>query len=333
LLRPDDDINNAIAYCLAVTAARCNITVLLATVESNHHHTVIYDRDGTCPQFLENFHKLVARCINARYGRTENVWASVEPCVTVLLDHETVLAKLAYTAANPVQDRLVERAVQWPGLNGYRHLLANRPLRATRPRFFFKRDGAMPAEATLEFTIPPELGKREDVIIELRERVEAIERATKASRAGPCPGRSQCLGRGLAAVHSPGRETGRGSQPHAVNSPSLRGSTRGANRGADPVPRFSRELPRGSRALARWASVRVSNRYLLDGQVHADEEHANGQLTTSDAGRLEPPDRITTSTSALRIFSDADAELAQRRARLFAAPDGVVRERRWAGPR
>lgn len=184
LLRPDDDINNAIAYCLAVTAARCNITVLLATVESNHHHTVIYDRDGTCPQFLENFHKLVARCINARYGRTENVWASVEPCVTVLLDHETVLAKLAYTAANPVQDRLVERAVQWPGLNGYRHLLANRPLRATRPRFFFKRDGAMPAEATLEFTIPPELGKREDVIIELRERVEAIERATKASRAG-----------------------------------------------------------------------------------------------------------------------------------------------------
>lgn len=184
LLRPDDEINNAIAYCLAVAAERCNVTVLITTVESNHHHTVIFDREGTCPQFIEHFHKLVARCINSRYGRCENVWASVEPCVTLLLDHEAIMSELAYAAANPVKDRLVERAVQWPGLNGYRHLLNNRTLRARRPRFFFKRDSSMPAEVTLEFTIPSELGERDDVVAELRERVETIERATKVGRAG-----------------------------------------------------------------------------------------------------------------------------------------------------
>src|SRR5213595_3442787 len=49
LLRPDDATNNAFTYCLGVAAARHRIDVLLTVAESNHHHTVIYDRDGTCP--------------------------------------------------------------------------------------------------------------------------------------------------------------------------------------------------------------------------------------------------------------------------------------------
>ena len=136
LLRPDDIINNAIAYCLAVAAKRYNIIVLLALVESNHHHTVIYDRDGTAPEFIQHFHKLVARCINTRRRRRENVWSSAEACVTRLVDHEAVLDKLVYAAANPVQDGLVERAVQWPGINGYRQLINGKTIVAERPNFF-----------------------------------------------------------------------------------------------------------------------------------------------------------------------------------------------------
>lgn len=184
LFRPDDEINNAFAYCMAVAAERCNIAILITTVESNHHHTVIHDPDGRCPEFIEHFHKLIARCINARYDRQENVWASVEPCVTRLVDHEAILGELTYAAANPVKDRLVERAVQWPGLNGYRQLLSGKPLRATRPKFFFKRDSALPKEITLNFTIPTKLGNREAILEELQQRVEIVERETKLARKG-----------------------------------------------------------------------------------------------------------------------------------------------------
>jgi hypothetical protein len=55
LLSPDDEINNAIAYCLADSAKRFKIDVLLTTVESNHHHTAIYDRYGRFPRFIDTF--------------------------------------------------------------------------------------------------------------------------------------------------------------------------------------------------------------------------------------------------------------------------------------
>src|SRR5258705_418224 len=121
LLRPDSETNNAFIYCLVEAAQRFEIDVLLTVAESNHHHTVIYDRHGRCPQFVEHFHKMLARCQNARWGRWENLWAAEEPCITRLLDRAAVIDKLVYAASNPVKDLLVERATQWPGTNGYRH--------------------------------------------------------------------------------------------------------------------------------------------------------------------------------------------------------------------
>jgi hypothetical protein len=177
-LRPDDEINNAIAYCLANASMRCEIDVLLVTVESNHHHTVIYDRAGRFPEFIQHFHKMVAKCVNTVRGRCENLWASGETCVTQLLDYETVLDKLAYTAGNPVKDLLVERATQWPGLNGYRHLINRKPVRARRPHFFFRTDRCWPEELTLNFVIPSELGDADEVIAELEARVTALETET-----------------------------------------------------------------------------------------------------------------------------------------------------------
>lgn len=182
LLSPDEQINNAIAYCLADSAKRFKVDVLITTVESNHHHTVIFDRYGRFPRFIEHFHKMVAKCINKARGRRENLWASGETCVTRLLDYETILAKLAYAAANPVKDFLVERATQWPGLNGYRHLIHGKSIRATRPTFFFRADRGWPEAHTLTFTIPSELGDADTVISELKERVEAIESDTRSVR-------------------------------------------------------------------------------------------------------------------------------------------------------
>jgi putative transposase len=71
--------------------------------------------DSNTAEFIEHFHKLLARSQNALRGRWENFWASEQTCVVKLVDHEAVLDKLTYTAANPVLDDLVERVHHWPG--------------------------------------------------------------------------------------------------------------------------------------------------------------------------------------------------------------------------
>jgi putative transposase len=72
LLRPDAATNNAFTYCLIEAAQRTQIEVLLPCAMSNHHHTVIFDRFGRYPEFVEHFHKMFARSQNALRHRWEN---------------------------------------------------------------------------------------------------------------------------------------------------------------------------------------------------------------------------------------------------------------------
>ena len=110
-------------------------------------------------------------------------WAAEEPCLTRLLDRETVIAKLVYAATNPVKDRLVERVHQWPGANTYPNLMSGRAVVARRPLHFFRPTGPTPESATLEMTIPPELGDRDAVIETVRAGVDAVERQIMEERA------------------------------------------------------------------------------------------------------------------------------------------------------
>jgi len=183
LLRPDDETNNAFVYCLGEAAQRFDIVVLLPMAESNHHHTLVYDPHGRYPQFIEHFHKMLARCMNARWGRWENLWAAEEPCVTRLLDRASVIDKLIYAASNPVKDLLVQHARQWPGTNGYCHLLFGKPMQAHRPRHFFRENGTMPETITLTLQIPEELGDPKEVIAAVRAGVDDVERKMLEHRA------------------------------------------------------------------------------------------------------------------------------------------------------
>src|ERR1043166_4313811 len=183
LLRPDGATNNAFLYCLIDAASRSGIDVLLPCAMSNHYHVVIYDRAGRYPEFIEHFHKLLARSQNALRGRWENLWAAEQTCVVKLVGREAVIDKLVYTATNPVADHLVDRVHHWPGVNGLHALLTARPLRATRPLHFFRRNGAMPDVLELPLTLPPELGPSAEVLAELRDRVQAVELERAAERA------------------------------------------------------------------------------------------------------------------------------------------------------
>jgi hypothetical protein len=95
--------------------------------------------------FIEHFHKLLARSQNTLRGRWENFWACEQTCVVKLVEREAVIDKLVHTAANPVQDHLVDRALCWPGVNGLGALLAGRSSSASfgRPSASYRRKAAL----------------------------------------------------------------------------------------------------------------------------------------------------------------------------------------------
>jgi REP element-mobilizing transposase RayT len=182
LLRPDPIANQIFLYCLIVAAQRYGIEVILPSAMSNHHHTILFDRYGTIVEFIEHFHKLLAKAMNAHRGRWENLWSSEPPCLVRLGDANDVLDKLVYAATNPVKDDLVERVHHWPGVNGLSALLGGRRLEARRPPVFFRADGDMPEHVALDLVIPPELGDADEVRRQLRERVAAVEEEQAAAR-------------------------------------------------------------------------------------------------------------------------------------------------------
>jgi REP element-mobilizing transposase RayT len=260
LLRPDPSTNNAFVYCLIDAASRCDIDVLLPCAMSNHYHAVIYDRDGRYPEFIEQLHKLLARGQNALRGRWENFWSSEQTCVVKLIDREAVMDKLVYTATNPVLDDLVDRVHHWPGVNGLVTLLAGRPLRATRPRHFFRPKGPMPDALELPLTIPPELGPAAEVLSELRERVRAveIERTAERLRTGrTVVGRRAVLAQSWRS-HPTSREPRRNVRPQGRRARQV-----GADRGAAAQSRFCCRVRRCPHTLARWCSRGVPAGYLL----------------------------------------------------------------------
>jgi REP element-mobilizing transposase RayT len=175
LLRPDKETNNAYLYCLIEAAQRFSVELVMMCAMSNHHHLVIFDREGRYPQFLEHFHKMFARSQNALRGRWENFWASGQTSVVRLVDPEDVLNEVVYVATNPVKDDLVERVHHWPGANGYGALIQARRLTAERPLHFFRAIGPMPRSVAITLEVPKELGDERSFLEALKSRVEAFE--------------------------------------------------------------------------------------------------------------------------------------------------------------
>jgi REP-associated tyrosine transposase len=217
LLRPDRATNNAYLYCLIEAALRFQIDLVMMCMMSNHHHVVIRDRCGRYPEFIEHLHRMIARSQNALRGRWENFWASGQTSVVLLVNREDIVRKVAYVAANPVQDQLVDRVDHWPGVNGYRALLTRRVLEATRPLHFFRMNGPMPARVAAQLAFPDELGDHEELVAELAATVSGIERQAAEERR-----RTGCRVFGRAAVRKQSwRSAPTTFEPRRVMSPRI----------------------------------------------------------------------------------------------------------------
>lgn len=184
-LRPDPETTNAFWYCLAWAAQKHGQVLHAAVALSNHAHVVATDERGTYPDFLRDFHGLLARVVNAWRGRWEHFWDANQASAVVLEDEGAQLDKLVYVLTNPVG--LVERASQWPGATAIHPIVVGRQIVAVRPKHFFRDrgdGGAMPETVTLAFEPPPALAhlSRQDYVRLLQEQVAAVELAADARR-------------------------------------------------------------------------------------------------------------------------------------------------------
>jgi REP element-mobilizing transposase RayT len=195
LLRPDATTNNAFWYCLGWAAQTHGITLHAAVAMSNHIHLVATDARGVYPDFLRDFHGLLARVVNASRGRWEYFWDSSQPSAVLLEDDAAQTDKLAYVLTNPVG--LVSKAADWPGATALHSILSSAPVTATRPAHFFRdrhEGGDMPESVTVRFEPPPALASRtpkeyvtsiRDLVADVESRAAARRRITDVSVLGP----------------------------------------------------------------------------------------------------------------------------------------------------
>jgi hypothetical protein len=145
---------------------------------SNHWHGVVTDPQARLPEFLERFHRLLARAQNAALGRWENLWSSDKPSVVALVSDEDVLEKMAYVVANPTAAGLVRAPHEWPGvitLGLSEHRVVN------RPQTFFDAAGSMPPRVDLDIVRPPIYPDLDDASL-ARRLAAAVERRVRTAR-------------------------------------------------------------------------------------------------------------------------------------------------------
>lgn len=154
LLRPSDEVNQAVWYCFAEAANHCKMDVLWLMACSNHLHYGIDDTKGNYPEFLARFHKMLAKVLNCHHGRWGSFFEDEQTSMVHLADAAAVLDKMAYSLTNPVKDGLIKHAAEWPGATSLQHHLDNTQVVVQRPGWYFAEDTKMPATVTLRFKRP-----------------------------------------------------------------------------------------------------------------------------------------------------------------------------------
>ncbi len=155
LLRPSNEVNACIRYCVAIAQRRSKLKLHSIVFMSNHYHIVATDEKGTLPTFTEELNKNLAKSLNCLHGRRENLWSGGEQTNHLTLaDEETILEKTVYALSNPTKAGLVSHGGEWPGVRLYR----KGKYLAKKPSFFFRSEengGKLPDSLQLELTSPP----------------------------------------------------------------------------------------------------------------------------------------------------------------------------------
>jgi REP element-mobilizing transposase RayT len=177
-LRPSPVVNQVFAYVLALAAQRYGVQVHAFCVLSNHFHLVLTDPNARLPAFQQFLAAFVARALNAHLGRWEYFWAPCAYSAVALGSPEDIVAKAAYTLANPVAAGLVQAAHLWPGLWSAPGSIGT-AIRVKRPENFFDKDGDLPEYVDFELKVPVGFSSPEDFRDRLQEESSRLEQAAR----------------------------------------------------------------------------------------------------------------------------------------------------------
>jgi putative transposase len=163
LLRPDDSLNNAFVYCLALAAEKHSVEVHALCAMSNHYHLIITDTDGVLPDFMAWLNRQLAMCVKRLRRWEEVVWEpNVAYSAVELTGPSEVLDKVAYVSLNPVSAALVSSPERWPGVLSTLDALSAGVIKAERPSVWFKESA--PEVAHLALSTPPCFSEQTDYL-------------------------------------------------------------------------------------------------------------------------------------------------------------------------
>ncbi|MBK9518277.1 MAG: transposase [Anaeromyxobacter sp.] len=177
-LRPCAAVNEVVAYVLALAAQRYGVQVHAYCVLSNHLHLVVTDPQARLPAFQQYLASFVARALNAHLGRWEFFWAPGSYSAVALGSPGDVVAKAAYTLANPVAAGLVKEGRLWPGLWSSPDSIGT-TIRVQRPAGFFDEEGLLPESVDLELTVPAGFSSTQDFRDQLQAELRRQEQAAR----------------------------------------------------------------------------------------------------------------------------------------------------------
>lgn len=177
-LRPDAVVNEVFAYVLALAAKRYGVQIHAYCVLSNHFHLVVTDPRARLPAFQQYLAAFVARAVNAHLGRWEYFWAPDTYSAVVLGSPEDVVAKAAYTLANPVAAGLVPAGHLWAGLWSAPDSIGT-TIRVKRPDHFFDEEGDLPEYVDLELKVPAGFSSTRDFRDQLQAELSRQEQAAR----------------------------------------------------------------------------------------------------------------------------------------------------------
>ncbi len=192
-LLPEAEVTQIFLYLLGVMAKKYSVEIHAFVAMSNHYHLVATDTEGTMPKFQRELNSLLARALNAHWGRWESLWDRRSYSAVELIEDQDVLGEMIYTLVNPVRARLVERACEWGGATSA-GMKFGEVREIPRPEKFF-RDGGMPEFAKLELTRPRGFGGVGDAALLETVEAEVARLEREHGQRGPALGMDRVLGR------------------------------------------------------------------------------------------------------------------------------------------
>jgi putative transposase len=144
LLRPDLVLNDRVLGILGKFQRIHGVRIVMATVLSTHFHILIVVEDVLQQSnFMRDFQASLSREVNRLTGWRGPVFERRFNAIPVTNEEKAQVERLKYVLANGVKEDLVEKVLDWPGVNTAAALLQGKSLTGhwiDRPRQYAARN-------------------------------------------------------------------------------------------------------------------------------------------------------------------------------------------------